>query len=267
MRGVAARDRRQCSRCVDRGLIVGLPVNLDPLWHLHASLTSAWDPSHFGSGRGSSRTILRGCAAASELLLLDYSSFRARWASGRSSGSRGSRASAWPPPSAPSSCRCTKQRGHSSEEGQLPQLKHEDRQIGTSHRNEGSDSKKSEPWPGKDRRYYNVILAWTLYYTFRTLGALVVGAALPWDDQRQGYQCRTQDMWVKREVAAMAFDGQAYKPEYRASFWCGAGAPDDQAPGQRCDQRQRRRGCSGRKQRAKLCGRGAFACAHSRRSG
>jgi len=71
--------------------------------------------------------------------------------------------------------------------------------------------------------YYNVILAWTIYYLGRTIGAIPVGI-LPWSDQVAGYSCPDTVLFPNKTVAATnnfvdPITG-LFNPVYQAGFWC-----------------------------------------------
>jgi len=72
--------------------------------------------------------------------------------------------------------------------------------------------------------YYNVILAWTIYYLGRTLGALFSEGTLPWDDQMRGFQCPPSFLAAREEVANSPYIiNQAtglYNKSHIQDFWC-----------------------------------------------
>jgi len=74
--------------------------------------------------------------------------------------------------------------------------------------------------------YYNVILAWTLYYIARTLGALFSGSELPWADLGgdSGHPCPATALVVPEGMASLPtlFDPATglFNASHLADFWC-----------------------------------------------
>lgn len=84
--------------------------------------------------------------------------------------------------------------------------------------------------------YYNVILAWTIYYIGRTFGSMGEGV-LPWTDQHSSFGgCPKQEFLVQESIAATGDwwkpEAGRYNQEYKGcekdcAFWCPAvGLPD-----------------------------------------
>mmetsp|Transcript_17094 Transcript_17094/g.48880 ORF Transcript_17094/g.48880 Transcript_17094/m.48880 type:complete len:646 (-) Transcript_17094:757-2694(-) len=73
--------------------------------------------------------------------------------------------------------------------------------------------------------YYNVILAWTIYYLGRTILSIPSGV-LPWSDQAEGYTCPPTVLFPKDTVAGKAdlLDSVTglFNPTYQTDFWCPA---------------------------------------------
>jgi len=73
--------------------------------------------------------------------------------------------------------------------------------------------------------YYNVILAWTIYYLGRTLGAIPSGI-LPWSDQVPGFTCPETVLFPKDAIAGnqdlLDPVTSLFNPKYTSDFWCPA---------------------------------------------
>lgn len=73
--------------------------------------------------------------------------------------------------------------------------------------------------------YYNVILAWTIYYLGRTIGSSFSGT-LPWDDQVEGYSCPASVLYPSVAVANSSGIVDAatglFNKAHRGDFWCPA---------------------------------------------
>eukprot|EP00933_Yihiella_yeosuensis_P020723 TRINITY_DN1655_c0_g1_i1.p1 TRINITY_DN1655_c0_g1~~TRINITY_DN1655_c0_g1_i1.p1 ORF type:complete len:652 (-),score=105.10 TRINITY_DN1655_c0_g1_i1:558-2513(-) len=71
--------------------------------------------------------------------------------------------------------------------------------------------------------YYNVVLAWTIYYLGRTIGAMPSGV-LPWTDQVEGFSCPETKVYPSLEVAnnTNLFDATTglFNASFASSFWC-----------------------------------------------
>jgi len=77
--------------------------------------------------------------------------------------------------------------------------------------------------------YYNVILAWTIYYLGRTVGSSFSGT-LPWDDEAEGFSCPESVLFPSVALASSggAVDAATgtFNQAQRADFWCPqSGAP------------------------------------------
>merc|ERR1719382_219456 len=76
--------------------------------------------------------------------------------------------------------------------------------------------------------YYNVILAWTLYFLGRTLGALFTGGGLPWTGLggAEGGLCPESVLVVREGLAGQPFlvdrATGLYNQSHTADFWCPA---------------------------------------------
>mmetsp|Transcript_100856 Transcript_100856/g.289913 ORF Transcript_100856/g.289913 Transcript_100856/m.289913 type:complete len:642 (-) Transcript_100856:419-2344(-) len=81
--------------------------------------------------------------------------------------------------------------------------------------------------------YYNVIIAWTVYYLGRTIGSLATGGGLPWDAMGlDGAQpCPVSTVIVPAEMAGnpSLFDAATglFNQSHAADFWCPAGGVPD----------------------------------------
>jgi len=78
--------------------------------------------------------------------------------------------------------------------------------------------------------YYNVILAWTIYYLGRTLWAFPSGV-LPWSHNAPGFTCPQTVLYANASVIHddYLFKGMSgmFNESYRSQFWCPAfGIPD-----------------------------------------
>mmetsp|Transcript_90739 Transcript_90739/g.228209 ORF Transcript_90739/g.228209 Transcript_90739/m.228209 type:complete len:619 (+) Transcript_90739:86-1942(+) len=71
--------------------------------------------------------------------------------------------------------------------------------------------------------YYNVILAWTIWYFAQTLMAIPSGI-LPWSDQVAGYTCPETVLFPATSVASNAdlinAETGLFNQKYSASYWC-----------------------------------------------
>lgn len=71
--------------------------------------------------------------------------------------------------------------------------------------------------------YYNVILAWTIYYIGRTIAAIPSGV-LPWSDMAEGYTCPATLLYARKAVAEnpYLYDKVTglYNKSYDSQFWC-----------------------------------------------
>jgi len=85
--------------------------------------------------------------------------------------------------------------------------------------------------------YYNVVIAWTLYYLGRTAGSLFTGGDLPWtalgSDVRS--QCPESTLVVRAEAASSPFlidpATGLFNSSHAADFWCPEhGVPDLSVP-------------------------------------
>jgi len=78
--------------------------------------------------------------------------------------------------------------------------------------------------------YYNVILAWTVYYLGRIFVSLLSTQTLPWDDQMPGFTCPTSTLLVRESLADSPYIIDAatglFNASHTADFWCPeVGAP------------------------------------------
>jgi len=73
--------------------------------------------------------------------------------------------------------------------------------------------------------YYNVILAWTIYYLGRTIFAIPSGI-LPWSDQAAGFVCPETVLFPKADIADNSDlvhpTTGLFNPAYQEDFWCPA---------------------------------------------
>jgi len=70
--------------------------------------------------------------------------------------------------------------------------------------------------------YYNVVLAWTIYYLGRTIGSVTSGT-LPWDDQVAGFSCPESVLFPHSSVANGSVINSAtglFNMSHAADFWC-----------------------------------------------
>jgi SNF family Na+-dependent transporter len=75
--------------------------------------------------------------------------------------------------------------------------------------------------------YYNVILAWTIYYLGRTLWAMVTTGTLPWDDEVEGFVCPETTLYHRTGTPMSVVVDSAtglYNKAYANDFWCPARA-------------------------------------------
>jgi len=76
--------------------------------------------------------------------------------------------------------------------------------------------------------YYNVILAWTIYYLGRTFMAMPTGV-LPWSDAAAGFECPQTTLYPSIEVADSPYliDNATglYNASFEGHFWCGSSSP------------------------------------------
>lgn len=87
--------------------------------------------------------------------------------------------------------------------------------------------------------YYMVIVTWTLFFLFQTIGAIGDGV-VPWSDQARGFQCDPVVLVPSSSVVDNIdlFDNntQLYNPKYKSMFACGDttdadwSLPDDNFP-------------------------------------
>lgn len=72
--------------------------------------------------------------------------------------------------------------------------------------------------------YYNVILAWTIYYLGRTFGTLFSGDVLPWSDEKEGFICPQSLVFPHSSIANATdlIDGTTglFNQAYSSLFWC-----------------------------------------------
>jgi len=72
--------------------------------------------------------------------------------------------------------------------------------------------------------YYQVILAWTIYYLGRTFEGIFSGGVLPWDDQRPGFVCPETVLVVRNEVVGNPYlvvhKTGLFNTSYTGDFWC-----------------------------------------------
>jgi len=77
--------------------------------------------------------------------------------------------------------------------------------------------------------YYNIILAWTVYFIAQTAMALPSGV-LPWSDQVPGFSCPSTILYVNSSAAfqqdLFIEETGLFNPIYRDQFWC----PEDGLP-------------------------------------
>eukprot|EP00930_Biecheleria_cincta_P098494 TRINITY_DN90148_c0_g1_i1.p1 TRINITY_DN90148_c0_g1~~TRINITY_DN90148_c0_g1_i1.p1 ORF type:complete len:653 (+),score=95.98 TRINITY_DN90148_c0_g1_i1:56-1960(+) len=75
--------------------------------------------------------------------------------------------------------------------------------------------------------YYNVILAWAIYYLGRTFAAVPSGV-LPWSDAVDGFECPETVIYPTAEIANSPYliDGSTglYNSSFAGQFWCAADA-------------------------------------------
>jgi len=73
--------------------------------------------------------------------------------------------------------------------------------------------------------YYNVILAWTLYYLGRTVLAIPSGV-LPWSDAADGFVCPETVLFARSSIAdnadLLSQETGGFNPKYASDFWCPA---------------------------------------------
>lgn len=71
--------------------------------------------------------------------------------------------------------------------------------------------------------YYNVVLAWTLYYLGRTIMSLPSGS-LPWGHDAPGFKCPAQVLYPKASLVDNPFivnlKTGAFNTSHAADFWC-----------------------------------------------
>ncbi|CAK0809556.1 unnamed protein product [Prorocentrum cordatum] len=76
--------------------------------------------------------------------------------------------------------------------------------------------------------YYNVILAWTVYYIGRTIASF--GGPLPWSDEIEGFQCKEQVLIVAANMTHLPLIVEStglFNQMYKSAFWCPEkGIPD-----------------------------------------
>jgi SNF family Na+-dependent transporter len=72
--------------------------------------------------------------------------------------------------------------------------------------------------------YYNVILAWTIYYLGRTIGSMPSGI-LPWSDKVEGFKCSQTVLYVNKtlqDAAWWSHETGLFNPAMRDAFYCPA---------------------------------------------